>query len=68
MLQYKIDILEALKEKGYTQYRIRQEKIFGQGTITSLKKGEKISWETIDKICEILDCQPSDIIEYIKTK
>ena len=27
MLKYKIDILEALKEKGYTSYKIRKDKL-----------------------------------------
>lgn len=30
MLKYKIDILEALKEKGYTSYKIRQDKLIGR--------------------------------------
>ena len=30
MIIYKIDIMEALKEKGYTSYRLRQDKIFGE--------------------------------------
>ena len=28
--RYKIDIIQALKEQGYSSYRIRKEKIFGE--------------------------------------
>lgn len=35
-IKYKIDILEALKEKGFTSYRIRKEKIFGQKNLARL--------------------------------
>ena len=29
MLKYKIDILEKLKENGYTTYKLRKDKIIG---------------------------------------
>lgn len=30
-IKYKIDVLEALKAAGYTTYKLRQEKILGEG-------------------------------------
>lgn len=33
MLKYKINILEALKEKGYTSYKIRKDKLIGEAQI-----------------------------------
>ena len=68
MLKYKIDVLEALKQKGYSTYVIRQNNILGQATITSLNNGKSISWQNIDKICELLECQPGDILEYVHSK
>ena len=62
---YKIDVLAKLKEKGYTQYRIGKEKIFGQRNITQLKKGEIVSLGVLNKLCELLECDIGDIIEYI---
>lgn len=29
-------------------------------------KGKAIRFTTLDAICEALDCQPGDIIEYVK--
>ena len=63
-IKYKIDILEALKNIGYSQNRIRNEKLIGQATLTQLRHGELVSWKTIDTICKLLNCQPGDILEY----
>lgn len=67
-IQYKIDILEALKAAGYTTYRIRKENLFGQATLQQLRKGEIVSWANIDKICKLLNCQPGDIVEYMPSE
>ena len=64
-LQYKGDILSLLKEKGYSTYILRKEKLLSEGAIQSIRKGEPISWENIHKLCMLLCCQPGDIIEYI---
>ena len=65
-LQFKIDILTVLKDKGYTSYRIRQEKILSESTLQKIRSGSGISWDTIETLCRLLDCQPSDLMEYIK--
>ena len=63
-IKYKIDVLAALKEKGYSSARIRKERLMGQATLTQLRHGELVSWANIDKICSLLQCQPGDILEY----
>lgn len=63
-IKYKIDILAALKEKGYSQNRIRNEKLIGQSYLTQLRHGELVSWKAIETICSLLSCQPGDILEY----
>ena len=60
-------LLNKLKENGYTTYKIRKENILGQRTLTSLKNGEgNIDIKTLEKFCELFNCQPSDLMEYIK--
>ena len=60
-------LFELLKEKGYTTYKIRQEKLIGQGTLTALKNGTGgLDAKTIARLCEVLDCQPGDLMEYVK--
>lgn len=34
-------------------------------TLAKLSKNQIVSVDTIDKICAFLNCQPSDIMEYI---
>lgn len=63
---YKINILQSLKDAGYNTNVIRKEKIMGQATLQQLRKGELVSWATIETICRLLDCQPGDIIEYVE--
>ena len=63
---YKIDILAALKEKGYNTNRLRKEKLLSEGVIQSLRENKYIALQNISKICELLDCQPADLLEYQK--
>lgn len=62
---YKIDILAELKSKGYTATRIREEKLIGQSYLQQIRRGELVSWKTINTICTLLNCQPGDILEYV---
>ena len=66
MLKYKIDVLETLKESGYNTTRLRKEQIAGESAIQSLRKGEMIGIKTLEKICDILDMQPGNIIKYVE--
>ncbi|MBE6754435.1 MAG: XRE family transcriptional regulator [Ruminococcaceae bacterium] len=65
-LKFKIDVLAALKEKGITTYKIRQEKIMSESTVQKLRAGEGISWENLETLCRLLECQPGDLVEYVK--
>ncbi len=66
MLKYKIDVLEALKAHGITTTRIRKEHLLPENTLSAIRHKDPIHWTTIDKIWELLDCQPGDLIEYVK--
>ena len=60
-------LLALLEEKGYTSYRIRKEKIIGQATLTAIKNGTGgLDHRSIAKLCQILHCQPGDIMEYVE--
>lgn len=65
MLKYKIDVIAALKDAGYSTYRIRQEGLIGQSSLARLKNGEPIKFAVLDTLCTLLNCQPGDILEYI---
>ena len=65
-LQFKVDILETLKEKGYSSYTLRKENILSQSTIQKLREGKGLAWDNIERLCMLLDCQPGGLIEYVK--
>ena len=64
-IQYKENILQKLKEAGYNTNRLRKEKVMGEATIQKLRQGELVSWATINTICALLQCQISDVVEFI---
>ncbi|MBE6789718.1 MAG: helix-turn-helix transcriptional regulator [Ruminococcaceae bacterium] len=65
-LQYKIDIMAELKNKGFSSTKIREEKLIGQSYLQQIRHGELVSWKTIDTLCSLLDCQVGDLVEYVK--
>lgn len=63
-LKFQVNVLAALKEKGYTTYRIRREKLLSESTVQKLRAGIGVSWDNLEIICKLLQCQPADLIEY----
>lgn len=64
-IQYKGDILTALKAAGFTTYKMRKDKLLGESVIQQLRSGEPVSWANIDRLCSMLQCQPGDLLEYV---
>lgn len=67
MFVYKINVMKELEKRGYPSVRMRKEKILSEGTMQNLRKGKGITTDTLNKICLLLRCQPSDVIEIIPT-
>ena len=65
-IRYKVNVLAALREAGYTTYRIRQEKLLHEMTLQSLREGKMVSWKVLDSICKLLNCQPGDLVERVE--
>ena len=65
MLEFKIDVLSKLKERGYNTTRLRKEKLIGENALTNIRKGVVPGIKTINSLCELLDLQPGSIIRYI---
>lgn len=63
MIKYKIDVMKALAEKGYTANRLRREKKLSEATMQKLRHGENVTTDTINKVCIMLRCQPGDVLE-----
>ena len=67
LFRYKIDVMKELSERGFTSTRMRKEKILSEATMQNLRKGKGITTDTLNIICVILRCQPSDVLEIVPT-
>ena len=46
--------------------RIRKEKTMGEAMLQKIRSGQMVSWATLETICDLLGCQPGDLLEYVK--
>jgi putative transcriptional regulator len=67
VIKYKIDIVKELSEKGYNSAKLRKDKIMSQATLQNIRHGVNFNIQTLNDICIMLRCQPSDIIEIVPT-
>lgn len=65
-VQYKIDVLAALKDAGYSTYKLRRDKLLGESVIQQIRDGVPISWSNMGRLCHLLSYQPGDIMEYVE--
>ena len=63
-IKYKIDIMQALKEKGFSSYKIRKEKLIGERQLQQIRDNKIVSNACLEKLCKLLGCQLWDILEY----
>ena len=56
---------ETMRAKGVSQYALIKQHGVSPAQITRMKRNESVSTHTIEMFCRILDCQVSDIMEYI---
>mgnify|MGYP000463079838 CR=1 FL=1 len=66
MLVYKINVLETLKESGYNSTKILRDGIISQSAMQKLRKNEMVGIKTLERLCELLDMQPGNIIKYVE--
>lgn len=66
MLKYKMDVMEKLKEAGYNTTRIRAENLLSQSTLQYIRQGKPIGANQLNDLCDLLDCQPGDILEFVR--
>lgn len=64
LIRYKVDVIDMLKNTGYSTYRIRKEKILWESSLQRIRTGH-VSIQDVDRLCGLLHCQPGDIVEYV---
>jgi len=55
----------TMKEKGVSQNKMIQLGI-DKKTMFAIRRGNNINTSTLERICGILECQPNDVITFIK--
>ena len=65
-----IGINELLEERGRTFYWLAKETGVSHTTLWRLKKGKAlgINFETLEKLCGALKCQPGDLLSVTNQK
>jgi len=64
MLDYS-PMWQTMREKGITQYRLLKSGIDNK-TLDAIKKGNNITLLTLEKICNILECTPNEVVRFQK--
>jgi putative transcriptional regulator len=68
MIEIHID--EVLKNRGRSFYWLAKETGISHTTLWRLKKGKAlgINFETLEKMCAALTCQPGDVLSHANRK
>lgn len=62
MITYK-PLWKTLIEKGKKKTELREMAGFSSGTLARMGKNQYIEMKHIDRICQVLHCEISDVIE-----
>ena len=60
-------LFALMNAHGIKKIDLRNKYKFNPKTVDSLIKNKSVTVDTIMQLCEIFDCQPGDIMEYVKT-
>ena len=63
IVYYKLDAL--LKERKITKTQLTKDTGISTNIVSKISKNEGFKTETIDRLCEYLQVQPSEIMEWI---
>ena len=66
MIKVNIDVMLAKRKMSVTELSERVGITMANISILKNGKAKAIKIQTLDKICEALDCEPGDILEYRK--
>jgi putative transcriptional regulator len=68
MIEILVD--DLLKTRGRTFYWLAKETGISHTTLWRLKKGKAlgINFDTLEKLCQVLECQPGDVLSHTNGK
>jgi len=59
-----VEILQKLSACGWSSYRLRKEGKLPESVLTRLRQGRPVTTDTIDTVCELLECQPGEFLRW----
>ena len=57
---------KTMKEKGVSQYSLIKNYHINEAQLYRLRKNMVVKTITLDRLCEILECEIGDICQYVK--
>ena len=66
MIKFKVKVMLAMRD--LTQKELAERTGIRPPTISAICTGavKHLPVDALDKICEVLDCQPADLMEFVK--
>lgn len=61
-----LDVMLARRKMSMNELSEKVGITLANLSILKNNKGKAIRFSTLDAICEVLECQPGDILEYVK--
>ena len=65
MIVINVDVMLAKRKMSVTELSNRVGITMANISILKNGKAKAIKLETLNKICEVLECQPGDVLEYV---
>lgn len=59
-------LFELMNQRGIKKIDLRTKYKINPKTVDSLVNNRSVTVDTIMLLCEALDCQPGDLMEYVK--
>ena len=63
-----LDVMMAKRKISLSELAEKMDITLANLSILKNNKGKAIRFSTLEKICEILECEPKDILEYVPNK
>ena len=63
-LYAKSEAMDMLKDRGYSSYRLREEKLLTPRTMQKVRNNEPLTMHELETICDLLHVQPNKVIEW----
>ena len=59
-------MLKLFDERKITSYTMKKDNVIGQASWKKIHEGGHIDTRTLDALCNYLDCQPGELLEFVK--